>query len=655
MRREQEAAGILKELVERDRVKPAAIKPTDRFSSVSLSRHFRVPPDQIRARALPIREEMVTVIKAIGVDRIAPDFVESLWSTIFSERWGEMRQQTRVAPAPPLASSADNAIRSGGGPRPRSANNDGAKLWPTRSRRGLLETWPVAFGAIGVAVVFFAVTASAGTFGEFSPSLFAAGTATVLILVALGILHDALKRRLDAYGDEVSASTRAFDAFKARMERSKRVLRQDLIRAKKTAATENAAIRKAIGTVRTEVASLTGALDRRVTRVENAPVPDRGTTSAALVAVEAELQAAGKAIEEAIKRNDDLMVNSAELRQAVENLRAQMGEEKARSDDAITTLRAELRGATEQMATLRQQASDRSTRTASNALGRIPFKVAFPGVVGPNAQGLFVDKGRLAFSPRHGDTDKKVVVNTIPKSGTYLMALLLERLGVIDTKIHLFDTHFHDFRNRSLKEIVSMPSEFNVFVPIDQSSRLIHEGQFAVAHIGYLKENASVLSDFVQLHCVRNLRDVLVSHMRFTLDSRLKTGPSGDWWRGREGYQLLTAYLGGPAKDYIVTRILPMAAWFQKRDVLTLRFEELIGDDGEIAQRNCVEKICDKLELPVPTDILTILQRDVIGKETRTYTGSRSDHRNYWNDEVEEIFRDLGLDRVNAALGYGKG
>lgn len=95
MRREREAAAILAEIMELDLLRAADIKADDPFSAVSLARHFRVPADQIRARALPIREEMAAVITAVGVAQVAPDFVESLWRSIFSESWEEMARARR--------------------------------------------------------------------------------------------------------------------------------------------------------------------------------------------------------------------------------------------------------------------------------------------------------------------------------------------------------------------------------------------------------------------------------------------------------------------------------------------------------------------------------------------------------------------------------
>jgi hypothetical protein len=90
MRREQEAADLLAEIVEMDLLQAADIKVDQAFSAVSLARHFRVATDQIRARALPIRDEIAAVISSVGVDRVAPDFVESLWRSMFSENWAEI-------------------------------------------------------------------------------------------------------------------------------------------------------------------------------------------------------------------------------------------------------------------------------------------------------------------------------------------------------------------------------------------------------------------------------------------------------------------------------------------------------------------------------------------------------------------------------------
>jgi hypothetical protein len=283
---------------------------------------------------------------------------------------------------------------------------------------------------------------------------------------------------------------------------------------------------------------------------------------------------------------------------------------------------------------------------------RIPFSTVFPGVRGPHAKDLYLVDGRLAFSPEAGLITKRVIVNSIPKSGTYLFALLLEKLGVVNTRIHILDTHYHDFRGVPLSDVVRAPTDFNVFVPVTQSVHLVREGQFAVGHIGYLPENASALDGFVHLHCIRDLRDVFVSRMRFDLDPRLKEEPKGAWWRDREGPDLFAAYLAARADIFLNTRVLPLANWFRKEGAITFRFEELAGDEGPAGQRRCVETICAKLGLDPPGDILSVLRQEVLGATTRTYTGKRSDYRDYWSEEVDEFFRNRGLHDLNAKLGY---
>jgi glycosyltransferase involved in cell wall biosynthesis len=95
MRREREAAGLLEDIVKQDLVTAAGIKVDDVFSAVSLCRYFRVPADQIRELTPPIRDEMASVITSLSVDHVAPDFIESLWRSVFSESWAERMRSLR--------------------------------------------------------------------------------------------------------------------------------------------------------------------------------------------------------------------------------------------------------------------------------------------------------------------------------------------------------------------------------------------------------------------------------------------------------------------------------------------------------------------------------------------------------------------------------
>lgn len=226
MRREPEARALLSEIVEHDLLRAAGIKAGDRFSAVSLCRHFRVPVDQVRERALPIRDEMAAVIVSVGADRTAPDLVESLWRSTFSESWADVMRTTRDHRPPRPARSAatagkrrkPSAAAKAPGRSAKGKHGKGKRRAPTvagkrggtaRRRDGIFRTWPVAIAAAGAALVLLAVVIGLSASGEALPALVLATGIAMMALVSAGILHDASRRRLKARRDAARTKARA--------------------------------------------------------------------------------------------------------------------------------------------------------------------------------------------------------------------------------------------------------------------------------------------------------------------------------------------------------------------------------------------------------------------------------------------------------------
>lgn len=283
----------------------------------------------------------------------------------------------------------------------------------------------------------------------------------------------------------------------------------------------------------------------------------------------------------------------------------------------------------------------------------VPFDQWFPTAACARAGPLYLHDGRPCFRPHRIAGRAPVILNTIPKSGTYLYARLLELLGVVNTNVHLSASEFWDFRGAELRDIIMEPDDFKCELGIESTVGLLEEGQFAVAHIDRSTRTEASLKGLVHLFCVRDIRDVLVSHMRFLLDHRRRTRPNGSWCRASYRTQLFSGYLRGPGRRYLENRILPIAEWVESPGpAATLRFETIMGDAGEDAQRRCLETICELTHASATGDPLAILEGEVIGAETRTYSGARSSFMDYLNDETQALLESLGVDALNERLGY---
>jgi hypothetical protein len=98
-----------------------------------------------------------------------------------------------------------------------------------------------------------------------------------------------------------------------------------------------------------------------------------------------------------------------------------------------------------------------------------------------------------------------------------------------------------------------------------------------------------------------------------------------------------------------------LLAWRDEPDVLLVRFEDVMGDDGPVTQRRALDAIALHCGLPAPEDSVALFKQPVVGKPTKTWSGERSDPRRYWDARVEAQFMELGGECLAQELGYSLG
>ena len=81
-----------------------------------------------------------------------------------------------------------------------------------------------------------------------------------------------------------------------------------------------------------------------------------------------------------------------------------------------------------------------------------------------------LNDGRLALNNQVVEGGEKVVVISIPKSGTYLLSALLEKIGFVNTGVHAWETGFHDYRGKTIPEMVHRYSEYAVNATIQSTA-----------------------------------------------------------------------------------------------------------------------------------------------------------------------------------------
>lgn len=258
---------------------------------------------------------------------------------------------------------------------------------------------------------------------------------------------------------------------------------------------------------------------------------------------------------------------------------------------------------------------------------------------------------KLCFNKDCGPTSARVLVTTIPKSGTYFIGKLLEILGLRPTGVHLYEDHAQDLRGQNRDEALD-EGNVQVWMPIDQSLSLVRAGQFAVGHVMHTPRAEAAAADFTILYSVRNIRDCLVSLLRFT--ERLKrSGPDPEWMRIRPKPDRMLAFFDHPAVQHFFLGLargtLP---WMNHPRAIPVRYEALVGDEGRDRAIELVMAIRERVGLPSDRRLAAQSLAEAVAAETITKSNGRSQWSDYSNARVEERFRQLGCEEMNRTLGY---
>ncbi|HRR55417.1 MAG TPA: hypothetical protein P5568_02700 [Acidobacteriota bacterium] len=257
---------------------------------------------------------------------------------------------------------------------------------------------------------------------------------------------------------------------------------------------------------------------------------------------------------------------------------------------------------------------------------------------------VYLVDGRPSLAPVTVPGKPRVLVISMPKAGTYLLAAYLKKLGLVDTGIHINDDGFSDYRGKTISEVVSRYREFRTFCSLSTVTDLMHEGQFAVGHISC---NSTTLGEVAGTRIIfskRELRSALISQMRWLA----RPGRGEDWtWKGIKDpkFRLLEfLYCCG---SQLISWYESISPWSFQPGVLTISFECIVGADPETVQRLAMQAGAD-----MPPQRAVRLLRDVLEKPTKTWSGRISKLAEYWSREAEELFQRLGGAKLNQRLGY---
>jgi hypothetical protein len=243
--------------------------------------------------------------------------------------------------------------------------------------------------------------------------------------------------------------------------------------------------------------------------------------------------------------------------------------------------------------------------------------------------------------------DHRVIVVSIPKSGTYLVAEILKALGYRWTGMHLAETAYTDYTGSALEEARQDPGRFARSEPLSASLTRIHPGEFAVGHLPFKTEVIETTRPFKRIFVTRDLRVALISYMRFMHSTGRLGARHLAWYPISDLRQRCHVFLQTSA-PYMLKRFYEgMVGWSQLDETLHVRFEDLTKD-AALATRT-IESIATFLDVP-NCDPHRILGASLA---TETITKSEGVTRldDYWSRQAEQRFVEIGGLELNARLG----
>lgn len=261
-----------------------------------------------------------------------------------------------------------------------------------------------------------------------------------------------------------------------------------------------------------------------------------------------------------------------------------------------------------------------------------------------------------AVEPLAGAGELRVLVNSWPKAGTHLLLELVRQI--------LGDGAWMNDRD------VKSPGGDAGFIDGVDDRITSHGAGFAIkGHFPWSPAIESGLDGrgFRTLLIVRDLRDVACSTLRWMRDL------SPDWPASRTLLELptderrLSGVITGLTNEHpfdrdsgidwsapLPARYARLTEWAGRlRPDAIVRYEDLLGANGESAQLGVIGGVCRALDLRTDGATIDRLAGSVFNPGAVTFhTGSSGGWANEFTGEHRRLFIEAGGDAVNARFGY---
>lgn len=263
----------------------------------------------------------------------------------------------------------------------------------------------------------------------------------------------------------------------------------------------------------------------------------------------------------------------------------------------------------------------------------------------------------------------KVLVNSLPKSGTHLLGKFLENLGFVESSPGLTgamvrETNRNPVRNWQKRLRRPKENEKGLWIDLDVEDNFVSrewlndrltaipDGCYISSHLPYSEELADFLHvhDYKILNIYRDPRDVIISYINF--EKNKSKYPFHEDFKRKSMDEALEQVLSGARRGNVVTaplkkRIMNMAGWLHDQRVYSTTFESLIGPRGggdRLRQVDAAVAICRHIGFLVSQSRLEMLA------EASYDTGSETFNKGVIG-QWKEAFDSAQLEKVMVNVG----
>ncbi|MDY2586478.1 sulfotransferase domain-containing protein [Winogradskyella aquimaris] len=241
---------------------------------------------------------------------------------------------------------------------------------------------------------------------------------------------------------------------------------------------------------------------------------------------------------------------------------------------------------------------------------------------------------------KHGP---KVILNSLPKSGTHLLESLFLQLPLM---------------RHCGKKTLRLETQN----PIEPKLRVlssIKKGQFLLAHMQYHEKALKTINtnNTKIIHLVRDPRDVLLSHLNYIekMDITQKSHRFITSYDSR--FEKLKAIIEGKKDvlepfDEVLDKFLP---WTQSDEVLCIKFENLIGPNGggdKHKQEEAVKSICNHISIELNQDQLENVCNKIYSVKSSTFNKGKIGNWRSTLSEEEKKWLNKTIENQITKYGY---